>query len=676
MTAALVTLVDPSSTAAGVSNLPLFPANDGGVFAAGTSNAAGTSATATITSGGVSYTLTYGGTGLVATATDVAGVVTSISLAKTLAPTIVVASLVLPVGIAMPSAKASTNKTFLTGNDTINGSGGSDKIYGGGGSNETITAGAGNDTIVFLPDHNFAGEVISGGTTTTVGVINTEIDAVVVTPYFGSAAVTVDLRSAKLLEIEAIGLGSNVSMTLGSNQIAAGLLAPDFTYYPSGGGRTSLTVVDSSPAVATTINLRTVKYDFSLSTAFNTFIVDASAATANTVILSPLNTSAFQGKPSVKLLGGSGADTIMAGTGDTRIIGGLGGDTLSGNVGNDTLLGDGTVMLTEAAASIKRLYLATLARGPDDVGWQGWVDALAGGSSLATITSGFVNSAEFYSVYGARDNTQFVTLLYNNVLHRAPDAGGLAGWLGVLNGGGSRESVVNGFSESGEFQANTNPTPHAGQVYRLYGATLDRTPDAGGFTGWVDALDGTSALNGVAGGFVGSAEFQAKYGALDNTAFVNLLYMNVLHRAADAGGLQGWLDALSSGTSRTGVVLGFSESAEYTNSTAAAFKSYMNTVHSDWNDIIEGGAGDDILSGGHGADTYVFRATEVGIDQVYQFESWDTLQFVGFGYADKAAGLSHLTQSGANVVFADKGETITFHGTSLGDVQAATWLLG
>jgi serralysin len=383
-------------------------------------------------------------------------------------------------------------------------------------------------------------------------------------------------------------------------------------------------------------------------------------------------------------VGGSGNDMIYGtgtanglygGAGNDRLVGGAGSDLLYGGTGNDTLLGDGAVVLTEAAASIKRLYLATLNRAPDDTGWQGWVDALTGSKSLSAITKGFINSAEFQAVYGALNNNNFVTLLYNNVLRRVPDTGGLAGWLSALAGGTSRENVVNGFSESAEFQINTNPTPHAGQVYRLYGATLDRAPDAAGFTGWVDALDGPLALAGVAGGFVGSAEFQAKYGPLTDTNFVKQLYLNVLHRAADAAGLQGWLNALGSGTSRTRVVLGFSESAEYTGTTAAAFKSYMQTVRPDWNDIIEGGAGDDILSGGHGADTYVFRATEVGADQVYQFESWDTLQMVGFGYANTAAAMSHMSQSGANVVFADKGETITFHGVSLGDVQAATWIV-
>jgi Ca2+-binding RTX toxin-like protein len=332
------------------------------------------------------------------------------------------------------------------------------------------------------------------------------------------------------------------------------------------------------------------------------------------------------------------------------------------------------VMPTENAGAVTRLYLATLARGPDDAGLASWTAQLDSGAALNTIATGFVNSAEFQAKYGALNNTQFVTLLYNNVLHRAPDSGGLANWVGSLNGGATRQSVVVGFSESAEFVVAADTEVHAGQVYRLYQATLNRAPDAGGFVSWSDTLDNGQGLESVAGGFVGSVEFQATYGALNNTQFVTLLYSNVLHRSPDSGGLAGWVGALNGGATRTSVVLGFSESQEFVTATAPSHNAYMRTVRPDWNDVVEGGAGNDTLSGGHGADTLVFRAANVGTDHVYRFEAWDSLQFVGFGYASSAQAISHMSQSGANVVFADQGESITFHGATIADLQAANWL--
>jgi hypothetical protein len=49
------------------------------------------------------------------------------------------------------------------------------------------------------------------------------------------------------------------------------------------------------------------------------------------------------------------------------------------------------------------------------------------------------------------------------------------------------------------------------------------------------------------------------------------------------------------------------------------------------------------------------------------------LQLSGFGYATAAAALAHMTQQGANVVFQDQGETITFKNTTLALLAKAKW---
>ncbi len=368
-------------------------------------------------------------------------------------------------------------------------------------------------------------------------------------------------------------------------------------------------------------------------------------------------------------------DTFDGSAGSDTVKGAAGSDTLRGSGGSDLLLGDDAIIMTDKAQSIVRLYLATLGRGPDDAGLAGWAAQHEAGTALNTIATGFVNSAEFQTKYGALNNTQFVTLLYNNVLHRAPDAGGLGHWVNQLNSGASRESVVTGFSESSEFAKATDSEWHTGQIFRLYGATLGRQPDAVGFAGWTSGLDNGLGIQDVAGGFVGSAEFQSKYGALDDTGFVTLLYNNVLGRAPDSGGLAGWLGALANGASRTSVVIGFSDSAEFVTLTASALKGFMQSVQPTWNDVLDGGAGNDYVSGGHGADTFVFSKAALGVDHVFGFEAWDTVALQGFGYADAAAAISHLSAVGADVVFNDQGETITFHGATLADLNSANWLL-
>lgn len=102
-----------------------------------------------------------------------------------------------------------------------------------------------------------------------------------------------------------------------------------------------------------------------------------------------------------------------------------------------------------------------------------------------------------------------------------------------------------------------------GQVYRLYQAAFDRTPDKIGFGFWLSASDSGYALTGIAQSFIDSPEFTDLYGAgTSNTAFVDALYDNILHRDGDATGVAFWNGVLDHGTSRADVLVEFAESVE------------------------------------------------------------------------------------------------------------------
>jgi hypothetical protein len=102
----------------------------------------------------------------------------------------------------------------------------------------------------------------------------------------------------------------------------------------------------------------------------------------------------------------------------------------------------------------------------------------------------------------------------------------------------------------------------AGQAYRIYKAAFDRAPDLAGLGYWIDAMDNGAPLTSVAGGFIGSTEFQSRYGSTSDTDFIRLLYENVLDRQPDAEGYAYWQDAMSRGLSREGLLINFSESTE------------------------------------------------------------------------------------------------------------------
>ena len=402
------------------------------------------------------------------------------------------------------------------------------------------------------------------------------------------------------------------------------------------------------------------------------------------------NVGGYKGNVSVAVgamienaVGGSGADTIIGNLAANRLYGNVGNDTissgagadsLSGGAGSDWLLAEGNLMPNENAEAIARLYLAALGRPVDPSGEVHWTTMLDSGTAFSAIAAGIVSSDEFQARFGSLSTAQFVDHLYTDVLHRAPDAAGAAHWTAALNGGHSRSSVITNFSQSAEFITSSDSELNAGEIFRLYESAFGRQPDSNGFDHWMIHQDANVALSMIANAFVGSGEFQARYGALDNAGFVTQIYANALHRAPEAEGLAGWVAALDAGASRADVMLGISESAEHGNGSFAALNSFMEALRPDLNDIVEGGAGNDLMSGGDGADTYVFRASEGGIDHVYQFEVWDTVRLIGFNYANKANALSHMSQSGNDVMFSHLGETVTFHGATLAEMQKVDFL--
>lgn len=110
--------------------------------------------------------------------------------------------------------------------------------------------------------------------------------------------------------------------------------------------------------------------------------------------------------------------------------------------------------ITGNAGQAYRLYQAAFNRTPDGGGLKYWIEQMDTGTTLEQVAVGFINSAEFKALYGENpSNEDFVTKLYSNVLHRAPDAGGKAYWVEQLNKGTSKAAVLASFSESPENQA-------------------------------------------------------------------------------------------------------------------------------------------------------------------------------------------------------------------------------
>jgi hypothetical protein len=116
-------------------------------------------------------------------------------------------------------------------------------------------------------------------------------------------------------------------------------------------------------------------------------------------------------------------------------------------------------------AEVFRLYGTALGRAPDSGGQANWSSLLANGGTPTQVAQALVSSAEFQQHFGALSPSDFVTLLYQNTLHRAPDAPGLQSWVSALQGGASEASVVIGFADSTENRELTAGATHANWVF-------------------------------------------------------------------------------------------------------------------------------------------------------------------------------------------------------------------
>ncbi|MBY0239489.1 MAG: type I secretion C-terminal target domain-containing protein [Burkholderiaceae bacterium] len=214
---------------------------------------------------------------------------------------------------------------------------------------------------------------------------------------------------------------------------------------------------------------------------------------------------------------------------DNRLVGGGLDDVLSGAGGNDRLLG---------------------LNGADRLSGGDGNDALQGGAGDDMLDGGAGTDMAVFS--GAR-SAYSVSQQGNGLV--VTDTRGIDG-IDTLVG------IERLNFENGGLALDVEGV--AGQIYRLYRAAFDRTPDSYGIGYWLNAMDGGASLTDVARSFVMSREFADLVGyAPTNAHLVEMLYQHVLHRSPEPAGAQYWTGILDNKQATTAEVLvNFSEGAE------------------------------------------------------------------------------------------------------------------
>ena len=236
------------------------------------------------------------------------------------------------------------------------------------------------------------------------------------------------------------------------------------------------------------------------------------------------------------------------------------------------VLTDGTLSVGNDTnqAYLSRLYQGLLGREPDVNGLTGATASLAA-SDKATVAQAFVTSAEYQSAHPNQDNALFVNTLYQGMLGRPADAGGLSAWTQLLASGSTRGQIAATFADSAEAKQHLSYVTNAGQftfdqnaavVREDYRAAFGRDADAAGLASWTSALKAGTTPAQLAQIFAGSGEFQSLHGQQTNAQYVDSLYTNALGRSADAAGETTWVNALNAGASRADVLAAFAQSSE------------------------------------------------------------------------------------------------------------------
>jgi hypothetical protein len=210
------------------------------------------------------------------------------------------------------------------------------------------------------------------------------------------------------------------------------------------------------------------------------------------------------------------------------------------------------------------LYAEVLARAPDAQGfaaWTGFLGQQCNATGFRSVTEAFFDSQEFRT---SRPLTlsAMVTALYRTLLGRDGEPGELASYVDVLRQ--RRREVALELVHSAEFASllpdRTDRTAVPAMVARLYVEILGRAADPSGLSGWVDHIVTTGDVEGAAGAFVTSSEFEAR--PLTFRDVVTRLYRGILGRDPDAADLAFWEAVLLSGL-RSVIDNAFLPSAEF-----------------------------------------------------------------------------------------------------------------
>jgi hypothetical protein len=143
-------------------------------------------------------------------------------------------------------------------------------------------------------------------------------------------------------------------------------------------------------------------------------------------------------------------------------------------------------------------YQGLLGRAPDPAGEQYWRARFDEGVAPRVVLESFGVSGEH--------RRHVVARAYQRFLGRSPDAGGLTWWSNALGRTQAATSLWAGLAGSAEYRATRGGGTDDGFVRALYDDVLGRQPDSGGLTHWLERIEAGTSRTAVARSVMASPE--------------------------------------------------------------------------------------------------------------------------------------------------------------------------
>ncbi len=200
---------------------------------------------------------------------------------------------------------------------------------------------------------------------------------------------------------------------------------------------------------------------------------------------------------------------------------------------------------------INNCYYNILGRNADEEGKNYWQTNLKKGESAADVTKYFFQSDEFKK--SKYNDEEFVEKAYKTILGREAETDGKKYWLDEIKKGKSRDLILYEFIFSKEFATfcdKCNITNYSIEdqleafIERMYVLILHRSSDPKGMQDWKEMLlSKQKSASDIVRAFFRSDEFLQKN--ITNKEFIKTAYLSILGREADNEGIKYWTDLLN-----------------------------------------------------------------------------------------------------------------------------------